>query len=775
MNLKEYDNNIFTKEKNEVEKYLLRIIQRYFDIENNYTKESIEAIIIEALTRLKREIISEKGFAFSLNQKTGHIVLTVRDLGGETAFSKNSAFNKDFGTEADTICEGNDERLYDEREPLAHTHIIGHVNDLIEKLAESGVPENMHIHYNKSMLDMITYTGTRTEIDLIVLEYLEKRINESYENLLAHQRELKSFHTADMEELNYFIPLITQELQSAKDIIDTTVNWLQDSYDYTDNQVTIFETSILKELLPFINKTQLQNLTNNFKNPFSIVSDGEIQLTDGTLSCFPVQEYSSTGMGDNYNNFIREFYNTGTAINSDHNDSWDTAVRSNDSSSFNELYLCNKNATRNSEYGMLINADKFDSYTLRVSLTGGGSTAQMNNRIISVVIAYDETTGNNLSILCSTGANHPEGIAGTTVAGIVLNYAPSSGSNRMDGDLLIDYKTLANSDDTVPWELLDTGGITILIKRNRNNIKIWTLYNEHFEWHDWNPTTQNGIEDIYLTESPTFEFNLEDYPELESFVNNKHSYGYGYYLQPAIYENIYFINNVVYEEPYGHTNLKESNQITYAVPGFTTDSRVKMFFRYDKDGQTIDTPLPFNNIDEMNNTTTIQGAYTKNGNIVINTDLTSVLKLYVTDNNFYDQNTIIGYNNIDKNNVYYNNQWLSNTGCTLCKIDSEAKNNFVAQLLQPDTEYLIDGKRSYITGLYYDSNSEEMTYFNWDNDNPVLGDTTVHITISSDGKWESTTSAIINSFIAEYKVKKLTEYYENPRIYYQVLENKEVI
>ena len=47
MNLREHENNHFTKEKNEIEKYLLRIIQRYFDIENNLTKESVEAIIIE--------------------------------------------------------------------------------------------------------------------------------------------------------------------------------------------------------------------------------------------------------------------------------------------------------------------------------------------------------------------------------------------------------------------------------------------------------------------------------------------------------------------------------------------------------------------------------------------------------------------------------------------------------------------------------------------------------------------------------------------------------
>jgi len=40
---------------------------------------------------------------------------------------KGTAFNKDFGTTEDTVCEGNDERLYDDRPPTPHapTHITG--------------------------------------------------------------------------------------------------------------------------------------------------------------------------------------------------------------------------------------------------------------------------------------------------------------------------------------------------------------------------------------------------------------------------------------------------------------------------------------------------------------------------------------------------------------------------------------------------------------------------------------------------------------------------
>ncbi len=40
----------------------------------------------------------------------------------EPAFEKNTAFNKNFGNEDDTVCEGNDARLSDARTPLSHTH-----------------------------------------------------------------------------------------------------------------------------------------------------------------------------------------------------------------------------------------------------------------------------------------------------------------------------------------------------------------------------------------------------------------------------------------------------------------------------------------------------------------------------------------------------------------------------------------------------------------------------------------------------------------------------
>jgi hypothetical protein len=47
---------------------------------------------------------------------------TAAEVGAEPAFSKNTAFNRNFGTAANTVCEGNDTRLSNARTPTAHTH-----------------------------------------------------------------------------------------------------------------------------------------------------------------------------------------------------------------------------------------------------------------------------------------------------------------------------------------------------------------------------------------------------------------------------------------------------------------------------------------------------------------------------------------------------------------------------------------------------------------------------------------------------------------------------
>ena len=75
----------------------------------------------------------------------------------EPVFSKNTGFNKNFGSTTGTVCEGNDSRLSDARTPVSHHHTISSVINLQDELD------------NKA--DVFTgYTGTLTVIKTINFE-----------------------------------------------------------------------------------------------------------------------------------------------------------------------------------------------------------------------------------------------------------------------------------------------------------------------------------------------------------------------------------------------------------------------------------------------------------------------------------------------------------------------------------------------------------------------------------------------------------------------------
>lgn len=57
------------------------------------------------------ECIKNSDAVTSVNGKTGIVVLSAEDVGAEPAFTKNTAFNKNFGTVAGTVAQGNDTRI----------------------------------------------------------------------------------------------------------------------------------------------------------------------------------------------------------------------------------------------------------------------------------------------------------------------------------------------------------------------------------------------------------------------------------------------------------------------------------------------------------------------------------------------------------------------------------------------------------------------------------------------------------------------------------------
>lgn len=99
-----------------------------FEIANRVAINNTTDVIVEGLAGHQsetntsaHEVSNISGLQAALNEK-------------EYMFSKNTAFNKNFGTTSGTVCQGNDIRLSDARTPTAHTHAISDVTGLQDTL-----------------------------------------------------------------------------------------------------------------------------------------------------------------------------------------------------------------------------------------------------------------------------------------------------------------------------------------------------------------------------------------------------------------------------------------------------------------------------------------------------------------------------------------------------------------------------------------------------------------------------------------------------------------
>ena len=768
MNLQEHDNNRFTKERDNIEKYLLRIMQRYFDVENNYTQESIEAIIVESLTRFKREILKEKGYLFSLNQMTGNISLTIQDFGGEYKFDKNTAFNKDFGEDADTICEGNDPRLYDRREPNHHVHVIDDVIGLRELLNSINVSPCSHIHKNKNVLDMIRYSGNLAEFDLQIIEALSQKLLKYCDNLQFKRKELSSYTKKQIEILDGYIISIRQDLDNAKQFIAESINWLDKAYKYITNNVDNFHDNQLSKLSEYVTKAQAAAILEYLKKAYTIVWEDYFPIPDGEITMTPVEEpYEDIASTDDSSSLL-SIYNTGFTVGQ--NDSsgdfrwiWDNSL-----SSFK--YLGN-NYT---DYPMFLNSKLYESYTHRVTL----KSTNGDDDIISTIIAYDKDTGNHLSIICSCGDAGDD--SGITTPSISLQYNfYKSNNKKIVSNVVIDpsYTTpTKNSAGGGGWAAL-SNGITVLIKKDKRHIQVWASLNGIGSWV---PGDDN---DIHPTEQPVFDINMDDFPELTSFPV-KTNYGYGTHSQAySFYQDVYFLGKHELKYPYGHTNVNESSNINITVPSSVIskihNGKIKMFFRYIKDETEYQFPLPYYFKDNNGHNVVIQGSYTEDGNINIKMNLLSNVSLYATkDKNLYN-NTIIAISDAVPEMTLFD---INDTFKTVkvAKIDDIQKEQFIKTLLDNTHKYLFQGIAFSSDGTtieYTDYDGNELQYTNMQNA-PSINDLDLcygsYMSYSLNDKMEIIKQDKLTiPVIFEYKIPRITEYFENPRIYYQVLGNKE--
>lgn len=390
MNLKENENNYYTKELNDIDRYLLRIIKRYFDLESINNAASINAIVAEAIMRYKASIDYEMSDVSSLNNKIGIVNVNIEELNGEKKFEKLTAFNKNFGDKINTICEGNDKRLSDYREPKKHSHKITDVTNLIDTLdniKKELTKYGYHLHINIAILNKLKYTGTKTQIDLVKLESLGSTIN-----MLLNILERKYYILVDSYNTN--APIID-------DIVNQIYYFMQSLYNYIEKSNR--ETNI--ELIEYIKQAEqsLKDIKENIVNKYSDNSNLEsikdilnnTECTSGYINNIPVASVVSSS-ADNfiYSNetSMQNFYDSASVYNIDNDvvslssdkDNWEY-----DTTSQAFIYK-----TDESKYSMLLSTNSYKNYVHEVTLSSNAS----GGNDVSIILAYNSEYAISLNI-----------------------------------------------------------------------------------------------------------------------------------------------------------------------------------------------------------------------------------------------------------------------------------------------------------------------------------------------------------------------------------------
>ena len=152
--------------------------------------------------------------------------------------TKGTAFNKDFGTAADTVCEGNDSRLSDTRTPKAHasTHVTGGT-DIIPN-AVAGGNSGLMSGADKQKLDN---AATKNYVDTQDLGKVDKIIGGTPGNLasLNATGNLQDSGKSVANFVNIISSDLTLNVPSEYATIQDALNYLSDKFIPDNVTVTI--------------------------------------------------------------------------------------------------------------------------------------------------------------------------------------------------------------------------------------------------------------------------------------------------------------------------------------------------------------------------------------------------------------------------------------------------------------------------------------------------------------------------------------------------------
>jgi hypothetical protein len=293
--MEELSDNNYTKSTDAVERYLLNLVQEYFKTTNIASTTSREYIIKKAVERMREEISFDSIGVLSITlpsgeTRTGAVNISLEDLNGGPFISpKLSAFNVNFGEEANTACEGNDPRLSDARKPLPHVHEITDINGLEGILSTlTGKAEKtgtlLHSHNNIDVLDILIYTGDKEVIDLTELETLEDKVkalcDEVKNEIIQYKEEVNEKITEIDEKITEINKKIEEAKQEAGDTKNTNQEYYELSKKYTDDSIATATNEINTVIDTLVTKAMLSDIISKIKDVYTLVGSMDFLLGD---------------------------------------------------------------------------------------------------------------------------------------------------------------------------------------------------------------------------------------------------------------------------------------------------------------------------------------------------------------------------------------------------------------------------------------------------------------------------------------------------------------
>ena len=459
MDMQERKTNYYTKELNEIDRYLLQIIKRYFDLEEINSTASINAIMSEAIARYKATIRYEPSAVTVLNNKVGIVNIDTNELNLERKFEKNTAFNKDFGITENTICSGDDERLYDLRQPTVHVHKISNITDLldtIDSFKKELVYYGNHLHKNLAILNKLKYTGTKTQIDLIELETIGSIVVRLTNMLEVKRQELIMIYSSNAEIIEDLLQQVYLHLERVYNYVhdmDTIVQ--NDLQDYILKTSIGFD-SLRNEMINIPGKTEVSSIIEAFNNTLLLTSTEEIKVSD-VLDFIDGTVNSDNGqsMKDLYTNSSAIGISNGSVIIYDEDEkkllwSFDDALNT---------FVCNVNY---SEHLMFLSGEKYHSYSHSITV----KSTDLDNDVITIILGVYRETYEEEEKIYTLSLNISTGLDGFTNSPhkfcLVYGY-------QTDAQEELAYDDTFNP--TENWAAYDNG-VSVRIERELTKIKI---------------------------------------------------------------------------------------------------------------------------------------------------------------------------------------------------------------------------------------------------------------------------------------------------------------